>query len=587
MSAPLPCIIALGPQSEGLARQLASALPGEALIAPADPVAAMREVFMAGRPLIGLCASGILIRALCGLLADKRAEPPVIAVSAHGKDIVPLLGGHGGANELARRIGWITGGYAAITTATDNRFHLALDDPPKGYRLANPQDVKAFAAALLRGEAVRLEGHALWISRSGLPLKADGPLRITVTEKALSGSPGHLVYHPATLCLGVGLARGAAAEEVAALADGCMKEAGLAGAALAAMGTLDIKADEPALAALSRELGVPLRLFDAQRLAQIDVPNPSEVVARETGTPSVAEAAALALAGDGGKLIVTKTKSANATCAIALAPRPVTDPPGKPRGALFVTGLGPGAPDMRTPRAARALMDASDWVGYGLYLDLAGDLAAGKRLHPFPLGKERDRVRHALKLAEEGRQVALLCSGDAAIYAMAALVFEELDKAAQEGALARCAVEVIPGVSAFQAASARAGALIGHDFCAISLSDLLTPWETIEKRLAAAAAGDFVTALYNPRSRRRTRQLERALEIFRAHRPPSTPVIIAANLGRENEKVRVVTLGQSDPREVDMLSIVLIGNGASRILVRGDGQLQAWTPRGYGRKEEA
>ncbi len=587
MSAPLPCIIALGPHSRELAAQLASALPGEVLVAPADPVAAMREAFMAGRPLIGLCASGILIRALSGLLKDKRAEPPVIAVSAHGLDIVPLLGGHGGANELARRISWITGGHAAITTATDNHFQVALDDPPKGYELANRKDVKAFASALLRGETVRLEGRAPWLERGGLPVAPDGSLRITVTEKALSGSRTHLVYHPATLCLGLGLARGAAPEEVAALAGDCLREAGLARASVAAMGTLDIKADEPALQALSRKLGAPLRLFDARTLARMDVPNPSEVVARETGTPSVAEAAALALAGDGGRLIVPKRKSANATCAIARSTRPVTEPPGRPRGALFVTGLGPGDAAMRTPQATRALMDASDWVGYGLYLDLARDLGAGKNLHPFPLGKERDRVRHALRLAEEGRQVALLCSGDAAIYAMAALVFEEMDKAAQEGTPARCAVEVIPGVSALQAASARAGALIGHDFCAISLSDLLTPWETIEKRLKAAAAADFVTALYNPRSRRRTRQLERALEIFRAHRPRSTPVIIAANLGREDERVRVMTLEQTDPREVDMLSIVLIGNAASRILARGDGQMHAWTPRGYDRKEEA
>ncbi len=579
-----PLIIAPGEHARELAEWLARDLPAEALVNPDDPARAMREAFQGGRALIGLCAAGILIRALAPLLADKRGEPPVIAVSADGAFIAPLLGGHNGANELARRIGWITGGCAAVTTASDTRFAVALDDPPRGWRLANPEDVKPFAAALLRGETARLEGHAPWLENSRIPFADDGASSITVTPEKARGGPDHLVYHPATVCIGAGLSRGAAPEELAALVKEALEEAGLAAQSIAAIGTIAMKADEPALEALCAEYDAPLRLFSAKELADVDAPNPSSIVRAETGSPSVAEAAALLLAGKDGELIVEKRKSANATCAIAIAPRPLTNPPGRARGRLFVVGLGPGDTDMRTPLASRALSRASDWVGYGLYLDLAADMAQGKRLHPFPLGGEEERVRHALALAAKGRDVALLCSGDAAIYAMAALVFEVLERGGVSDDEARVRVEVIPGVSAFQAASARAGALIGHDFCAISLSDLLTPWEVIERRLKAAARGDFVTALYNPRSRKRTRQLARALAILRGERPPQTPAIIASNLGRPGEQVRVLPLAEIDPEQVDMLSIVLIGARESRAFTRGDGRAYAYTPRGYAGK---
>jgi cobalt-precorrin 5A hydrolase/precorrin-3B C17-methyltransferase len=228
------------------------------------------------------------------------------------------------------------------------------------------------------------------------------------------------------------------------------------------------------------------------------------------------------------------------------------------------------------------LRQASDWVGYGLYLDLAQDLKLAQQEHRFPLGAEEDRVRHAMALAREGRRVALICSGDPGIYAMAALVYEVLDLEPQ-----RIAVEVLPGISAFQAAAARAGAMIGHDFCCISLSDLLTPWEAIEKRIQAAAAGDFVTAFYNPRSLKRRDQLERAIAILKPHRPSDTPVIIASNLGRTEENVRIVPLEDFDTGGVDMLTLVMIGSSQSRSLKRGDGRIYAYTPRGYAKKRSA
>ncbi len=580
---PLPLVIASGPHGEKTAHLLGQRLPAEVLISPPDVTLAIVEAFRAGRPVIGLMAAGILIRAVAPLLSDKWSEPPVIAVSAEGAHIAPLLGGHRGGNELAGRIAWLTGGNAAITTAMDNRFAIALDAPPPGWALANREDVKAFSAALLRGGKVRLDGQVPGWLRAALPEDEAARLRISVTERKLRGDADHLVLHPQVVMIGAGCARGAAAAEVISLAEESLKAAGLAKEAVAAVGTISLKADEEAINALAEHFGVPLRLFEAEKLAQVAVPNPSSRVAREVGTPSVAEAAALMLAGKGGRLLAEKRKSAAATCAIAAASVPQARLAGVARGRLFVVGLGPGDARMRTPQASAALAAAEDWVGYGLYLDLAGDMAAGRRLHPFPLGAEEARVRHAISLAGEGRTVALLCSGDAAIYAMAGLVLEVLESPDIGERERRIMVEVIPGVSALQAASARAGALIGHDFCAISLSDLLTPWEAIERRLKAAAEGDFVTALYNPRSQRRKRQLEAALAIFRTRRPAQTPVVIASRLGREGQMVRLLPLGEVDSQGVDMLSVVLIGSSESRWTAD---RARAWTPRGYHGKEK-
>jgi cobalt-precorrin 5A hydrolase/precorrin-3B C17-methyltransferase len=170
---------------------------------------------------------------------------------------------------------------------------------------------------------------------------------------------------------------------------------------------------------------------------------------------------------------------------------------------------------------------------------------------------------------------------------MAALVFELIEAVGERrltDAGRRVAVEVHPGISAMQAASAAGGAMLGHDFCAISLSDLLTPANDIRKRLRAAAEGDFVTALYNPRSEKRTGLIEEAKETFLRHRPPETPVVVAANLGRPAEKLELTTLWAFDPARVDMLTVVLFGSSASRIFKRGDGSRVAYTPRGYERK---
>ncbi len=548
----------------------------------------LQDLFEENTAIIGVCAAGILMRLLAPVIADKHGEPVVIAVSGNGKFIVPLLGGHKGANALAKKIAHGLDGVAAITTASDAAFDFALDDPPDGYELANPEAAKNAMAAILNGEALDVTGDAPWLEKAGYPVEKTGSVKLVISEfsNPENLNKNTLLYHPKTLVAGVGCARGTGAKEVIDLINKSLAQAALSAKSLAAIATIDIKSDESAFHAAAEYFDVPLKLFSPEELARNEtlVPNPSEIVKAETGTASVAESAALIA----GKLLVEKQKTTNATCAIGSADQPIDLKNfGQAPGQLHLVGIGPGAPEQRTFSATNAMKNSNHWVGYGLYLDLISDLHKNQIKHRFELGDEEKRVRFAMELAATGKNVALICSGDAQIYAMASLVYELLDargKRAVSAGAKRLQVFSHPGISALQMASSKAGALLGHDFCAISLSDLLTPREDIEKRLLAAAKGDFVTAFYNPRSKRRLDLMEKAKQLYLQYRPGDTPVIIGTNLGREGESVRITSLEEFDPEEIDMLTIVLFGSSNSKSFLRGDGKLVAFTPRGYAKK---
>ena len=351
----------------------------------------------------------------------------------------------------------------------------------------------------------------------------------------------------------------------------------LAPEAVAGIASINRKADEPALLELAEARGWPLRWFDAASLAAVPVPNPSAPVAQEMGTASVAEAAALLAAGPGAQLLQTKRierardgERGAATLAIGLAASQWAPQ----RGQLHLVGSGPGSLDLLTPDARRALTESTVWVGYGLYLDLLEPLRRPDQLRcDGQLTEERARCALALELACQGLTVALVSSGDSGIYAMAGLALELWLAEPADG---RPGFSVHPGISALQLAAARAGAPLMHDFCTISLSDRLTPWAVIERRLQAAAAGDFVVALYNPRSRGRDWQLARAQELLLQGRPASTPVALARQLGRAEEAVSLHSLGDLPVEQVDMLTLVLVGNSSSYAM-----DARMVTPRGY------
>ncbi|MEO1918894.1 MAG: precorrin-3B C(17)-methyltransferase [Paracoccaceae bacterium] len=541
-------------------------------------------LFQAGHPVIGVCAAGILVRAVAPVLADKRTEPPVIAIPDDGSTVIPLLGGHHGANRLAKQIAEVLGGHAAITTAGDVALGMALDEPPAGWCLKNPEAAKSVMMAMLSGQKPIIEGQNIWGLESG-----DGPVRLITSEAPIETDDDVLVYHPQCFVLGLGCARGCDVSEMWDLVQVCLEDAGIAPEAVACVTSLDLKGDEPAMIETTRRLGVPYRLFDAAVLeAEASrLANPSDAVFAEVGCHGVSEGAALAAAGQDAVLVVEKRKTKNATCAIARAPEVITELAGRPRGKLSIVGIGPGQHSWRTPEASQLIAQAEELVGYGLYIDILGPLAAGKIRSDFPLGGEEDRCRYALEQAGQGKNVALICSGDAGIYAMGALVFELLDRGPEAMGVSDAArrVEVVsaPGVSALQGAAARAGAPLGHDFCAISLSDLLTPREDILKRLKAAAEGDFVIAFYNPVSKRRRTLLAEARDILLQHRPADTPVMLASSLGRPEEHVRYRKLSELEVDEVDMLTVVLVGSSHSKLAALGEGP-RMYTPRGYARK---
>ncbi len=601
-----PVIVLLSESGRQTAERLIECIPGAEIhglagrVSEADflfehTASHLQSLFLAGREIIGICAAAILIRSLGSVLSDKRTEAPVVSLSEDGKVAVPLLGGHHGANGRAREIAEIFGGSAAITTAGDVRFGVSLEEPPEGYVLANPEGVKEFTARLLAGEKVRLDGELGWLRASSLPQDPGGGLAIGEGVEKSSGGPGTLRFLARKVVVGVGCERNCDLDEVIGLVRRTLEKRGIDPRAVGLVVSVDLKADEAAVHLLAKNLDCPLRFFPPDILER-ETPrlaHPSEIVFAETGCHGVAEGAVLAALGPKGELAAEKRKSQRATCALGVRDGgPWREPfPGHPQGQVFVVGLGPGKSAWRTPEAEGLIARSTDLVGYGRYIDMLGPLSKGKTLHPFALGEEEKRVRVALDLAKEGRSVSVVCSGDPGIYAMASLVYEMIEHGEDPG-WQRLHVQVSPGVSAMQAAAALAGAPLGNDFCAISLSDLLTPWEVIEKRVRAASEGDFTIAFYNPASSRRRTQLLRAKEILLRHRLPGTPVVLARNLGREGEKVEVVRLGDLGVENIDMLTLVIVGSSQTRLCRDGsrrDRSLRPWvySPRGYPGKTTA
>ena len=555
-----------------------------------DTIAHIVALFVAGRPIIGICASGILIRAVAPYLTHKTADAPLLALSDDGLNIVPLLGGHHGGLRIAKALASGDNCHIAVTTAGNIAWSASLDEPPKGWRLANPDQAASVMAALLAGTGARRDGEAqatldTWLA--DIPHGDD--VVLTATMQAIQPASNQLVYCPQQLVLGVGCARGCAADELIPHVLEQLSKHNLNMSAIAAVVSVDIKADEPAIKALAAHLDVPFRVFDVDRL-EAETPrlaNPSDVVFNEIGAHGVAEAAALAASGENGRLIVEKQKSASATMAVAMLDAPCADMAslgGRKTGQVMLVGIGPGQSSWRTPEASRMVQMADELVGYGLYIDILGAIATHIPRRDFKLGEEEARCRYALEMAATGKDVAIICSGDAGIYAMGALVFELLDRAEESGGVSDAArrVDIVsaPGISALQAAAARSGALLGHDFCTISLSDLLTPWTAIEQRIHAAGSGDFVIAFYNPVSMRRRSQLATARDILISYRCDSVPVLLAQNLGRPDEKLIYRTLGTLNIDEVDMLTVVMVGASSSRMFERGTGPA-IYTPRGY------
>ncbi|MFH9086227.1 precorrin-3B C(17)-methyltransferase [Streptomyces sp. NPDC017673] len=545
--------------------RLAAAWPGRTRVYEGPVGEAVRAAFAECEQLVCFLATGAVVRLLAPLLAGKAADPGVVCVDEGGRFAVSLLGGHGGgANALAREVGEVLGAEPVVTTATDAAGLPGLDTLGLPYEGA----VAAVSRALLDGEPVALEAEVAW-PLPPLPVAPQGAYTIRVTDRAVAAGEREVLLRPPSLVVGVGASKGAPAEEVLGLVEEALREAGLSPRSVAELATVDAKAEEPGIVAAAERLAVPLVTYSAEELAAVAVPNPSDAPLAAVGTPSVAEAAALVR---GGELLVPKRKSERADGQPAMATCAVVRRPG--RGRLAVVGLGPGARDLLTPRAAAELRRASVLVGLDQYVDQIRDLLRpGTRVLESGLGAEEERARTAVAEAREGHAVALIGSGDAGVYAMASPALAEASDDID--------VVGVPGVTAALAAGAVLGAPLGHDHVSISLSDLHTPWGVIERRVRAAAESDLVVTFYNPRSRGRDWQLPKALAILAGHREPTTPVGVVRNASRPDESARVTTLAALDPATVDMMTVVTVGNTATREIA---GRMV--TPRGYRWQED-
>lgn len=510
-------------------------------------------------------ALGATTRLVAPLLRDKKADPGVVVIDEAGRFAVPLVGGHaGGANDLARRLADGLGATAVLTTATDALNLPALDTLGWAYS----GDVAGVTRALIDGAPVLVEKEHPWPLPplpANVSTEALNPVaRIVVTDRARpeSSELPTVVLHPKSLVVGMGCNRDAPVAKLRELLEQTLAEHNLAVESVVAITTVDLKAGEIGLLQLVTQLGVPLVDYPADELATHDVPTPSATVQAHIGTPSVAEASVMAR---GAELIVPKQRNSDATCAVGRLPV---------RGRLSVVGLGPGSRDLLTPRAVERLRQATFIVGYGPYVKQIRDLIRpGTRVLASKMGTEEMRTSAAIEAARAGENVCLVCGGDPAIYAMASPALEQ----GTEG----MDVDIVPGVTASLAVSAILGAPLGHDNVTLSLSDLHTSWENIEKRLFAAADGDFVVALYNPRSRTRLAHLPRALEILGAKRHPGTPVAVVQNACRKRQRVIMSTLAEFQPEWVDMNSLVVVGSSTTKFVTTGGGERMIVTPRDY------
>jgi cobalt-precorrin 5A hydrolase/precorrin-3B C17-methyltransferase len=489
---------------------------------------------------------------LAPLLLEKGAEPPVLAVAEDGSAVVPLLGGLGGVNVMARDIAAGLQVAAAITTSGELRFGTCLLNPPSGYALGDLESGKRFVSDLLAGHSVRIEGAAPWLDQAQLPQDPQAQRAIHVGTAERQASADELLIYPRSVAVAVS----AQTADLAHAVRSALQQAKIAAQSLACLLAADSDMASATLREAALELDVPLRFVaaatDVQAIAQAAVPQAQIHLVQNL--------------------------------AIAVAAEPLDiEHVGRPRGRLAVIGLGPGAAELMVPAVKAELARATDVLGYETYVRMAGPFRDDQVQHCTDNREEMQRARHAFRLAAEGRSVIVVSSGDPGVFAMAAAVLEALHESS-DPAWHSVDLQILPGVSASLATAAQAGAPLGHDFCVMSLSDNLKPWSIIEKRLELAAQADLALAFYNPISRARPWQLGRALEIVAQHRTPETPVVLGRDIGRPGQTLRTTSLGALTADQVDMRTMVLIGSSTTCTFPRASGGEWVYTPRWYGEK---
>ena len=538
---------------------------------------------------IFIMASGIVVRTIAPLIKDKQTDPAVVVLDEKGRFAVSLLSGHlGGANKLADEIADFLGGEAVITTASDINDLPAIDLWAKERDLVIENwDALPHAATrfLNTGKLKVYSNIDISMPSEFLQIKNPADADVLITNKIHPFT--RLYLRPKNLIIGIGCNRGTSGSEIEGAVKDTLNKNNLSFLSVCAIGTIDIKGKEPGLIAFAKKYNLRINAFTTDELNTVKGISKSDAAFKATGANAVAEPAAL-LGAKTNRLLVKKQKKGNVTVAAAI--KAVTSNElivtskdtelnknnSLPKRRLYIVGTGPGSVEHITPYAQKAIRNSDVIVGYGTYLELIKELIKDKEIISTGMTQEIDRCKKAVELAMSGRTVSVISGGDPGIYAMAGLVFEIL-KNEQSSVF----VEVIPGISALNACAAKLGAPLMHDFASISLSDRLTPWELIDKRLNAAAKADFVIILYNPKSKGRTEHIDGARKIILKCRKPETPVGIVKGAMRENERVIITDLKNMLLHDIDMQTTVIIGN--SQTFVWDNRMI---TPRGYENKKQ-
>ncbi len=524
----------------------------------------------------------IVVRLISPLLVSKDKDPGVIVMDQKGQKIVPLLGIHQtDAYSISSKLANLFDGDLVITNNSKFEKLINLDYFGRNWGW-NRSGLQDSWTNLVINQSNKREifvrqssGNKLWMLSEGAKKvnflsEKDKVIEDDNTLFISTKSNHSKTWHPPVLWIGIGCEKNTPAKFIQDSLKKLLQKHQLSFYSIAGIASVDIKKNESALIDISNSNNWPIKFFKSNDLLKVDIPNPSKIVFDEIGTFSVAEAASLLACGEGGKLLIQKNIFKNnnpngqslgaATIAIAESKKQFS--PFK--GEIHIIGSGPGDLSFLTNDSKAALSECVVWIGYEMYLDLLEPLRRDDQIRiNSQLTQEKQRCVEAIGLAEEGIKVALISSGDSGIYGMAGLLLELVQKIDSKF---RPLFIIHPGISSLQLAASLAGAPLANDFCAISLSDRLTPWETIERRVHGAMVGDFVVAIFNPQSKERNWQLRKVINICLNFRKKDTPVLIARQVGRAKQNKRLVNLDSIPIDEIDMLTIIIIGNSSTKLV---------------------
>ena len=535
---------------------------------------------------------GATTRLISSLISNKETDPGVIVTDKKGFKIIPLLNLHNNnTKNIAFKIQNFIGGEIIETNNSSLENLLNLDSFGNNWGWRRSGLIENWSKLVInqsKKEAIyfqQFSGNELWkgckSSRNLNQLDhcddiSDQESTFFVGVKKYYKN----AWHPPTLWIGLGCERDTNKNFIEDSLNKLLDENDISVLSIAGIATVDLKKDEKAILDIAQENQWPIKFVTAKQLLKVNVPNPSQAVFDEIGSYSVAEASCLNAAGEDSKLLVekhifiNKSFSGDKAGAVTISIAESKNQFAPSRGQIHVIGSGPGDLSLLTIDAKIALSECPVWIGYKMYLDLLDPLIREDQIRiDSEIKEEKKRCEKAISLAQEGIKVALISSGDSSIYGMAGLILELIQKLDKT---VRPSFNIHPGISCIQMAASLAGSPLMNDFCAISLSDKLTPWDTIEKRIKGALLGDFVVAIFNPQSKERNWQLKKTIKIFLEKRKKNTPVIIARQVGRKDQKIIFRTLENFPSDQIDMLTVIIVGNSKTKLVDN-----KFISPRGY------